>query len=808
VQGWLVLQAGSVSYGKATSYLPVIDLLKGYFGIEDRDEPRTAREKVTGKLLTLDRALEGELPALLSLLDMPTDDLQWSTLDPAQRRRRTLESVKRLLLRESQVQPLLVVFEDLHWIDSETQSILDELVESLPAARLLLLVNYRPEYQHAWATHTYYGQLLLNPLPAEGAEQLLTALLGSDAGLEPLTHKLIAQTEGNPFFLEESVRTLIETGAFTGERGAYQLARSLPAIQVPATVQDVIAARIDRLCAKDKTLLQTASVLGKDVPLVLLQAIAEIAGDELHAAIGRLRAAEFLYEVEFFPDIEYTFKHSLTHQVAYGSLLQDRRGGLHVRIVEAIERMYPDRLAEQVDRLAHHAFVGEDWAKAVTYLKQAGAKSLARSAHREAIRCFEEALRALIHIPESRETVEQAIDLRFDLRNALVPLVEWGRIEKYLQEAEALARKFNDQHRLAAVSGYMSGLHLTHGRATDVRRFVKEVEAIGASLRDIPLQVAGRYYHVWLGTLLGDYRGTERLCRTLINDLSGDLSRNHFGLVAYPAVVAHTFLARALAELGMFGEGHDHGQEAVRLAESLDHPFSLIWACLNLGHLESLRGEFSQAIMPVERAVALSNDWHIAYLTPIALATLGHVYAQSGRIEEGVSRLQQALADYASAEIGYQLSMSMVQLGEAHLLGGRVKEAWDIGTRAVALARECGERGHEAWAHYLLGEVVSHRDSPDLAAAEAHYDTSTALALELGMRPLIAHCSFSLGKLYRGVGDRRTAQHLTTAMNQFQEMDMRFWFGKAEAEMQALKVSGFPLALISSPAIDSAMPQP
>ena len=251
----------------------------------------------------------------------------------------------------------------------------------------------------------------------------------------------------------------------------------------------------------------------------------------------------------------------------------------------------------------------------------------------------------MTHLPETRETLEQAIDLRFDLRNALLPLVEWERIEGYLREAEALARKFNDQRRLASVSGYMSGLHLnTGGRASDVRAFAEEVEAIGASLHDVPLQVAGRYYRVWLGTLSGDYRETERLCRTLIDALPGDLSRKRLGLVAYPAVVARAFLARALAELGVFDEGRNHGQEAVRLAEALDHPFSLIWACLNLGRLEGLRGEFIQAIMPLERAVALSQEWDIAYLTPIALAALGHVYARSGRVEEGVSWLQQALA--------------------------------------------------------------------------------------------------------------------------------------------------------------------
>src|SRR5262249_41653713 len=328
----------------------------------------------------------------------------------------------------------------------------------------------------------------------------------------------------------------------------------------------------------------------------------------------------------------------------------DRRRALHVRIVETIERTYLDRGAEHVDRLAHHAFRGEAWAKAVTYLQQAGARALARSVHREAVRRFEEALTALAHLPETRETLEQAVDLRFDLRNALLPLVEWGRIEGYLREADVLARKLNDQRRLASVSGYMSGLHLnTGGRASDVRELAEEVEAIGAALSDVPLQVAGRYYHIWLGALSGDYRRTEHLCRTLIDALPGDLSHKRFGLVSYPAVVARAFLARALAELGVFDEGRDHGQEAVRLAEALDHPFSLIWACLNLGRLEGLRGEFIRAIILLERAVALSQEWNIAYLTPIALAALGHVYAWSGRVEEGVSRLQQSLAGYASA---------------------------------------------------------------------------------------------------------------------------------------------------------------
>jgi class 3 adenylate cyclase len=264
--GWLVLESGSVSYGKATSYLPVIDLLKAYCRIESRDDERAIREKVTGKLLTLDEGLRSALPALLALLDVPPGDSAWDTLDPAQRRRQTLDAVRRLLLRESQEQPLLLVFEDLHWIDSETQALLDGLVDSLPNARIMLLVNYRPEYRHDWGNRGYYTQLRIDPLAAESADELLAGLLGADPSLEPLKALLTERTEGNPLFLEESVRSLVETGALTGERGAYRLPVPLASIRVPATIQAVLAARIDRLPAEEKRLLQTAAVIGKDVP--------------------------------------------------------------------------------------------------------------------------------------------------------------------------------------------------------------------------------------------------------------------------------------------------------------------------------------------------------------------------------------------------------------------------------------------------------------------------------------------------------------------------------------------------------------
>jgi class 3 adenylate cyclase len=390
--GWLVLEGGTASYSRSTVFLPVIDLLRGYFQIEPRDEPRKIREKVTGKIFSLDRALEPGLPAFLTLLDVPVDDPQWQALDPPTRRQRTLNALKHLLLRESQVQPLGLALEDLHWIDSETQGLLDSLIESMPTASLLLLVNYRPEYQHAWGGKSYYTQLNIGPLPPASCEDLLSALLGADETLRSLKQSLIKQTQGNPFFLEESIRTLAETQVLVGERGAYRLDKPLAGIQVPATVQAILSARIDRLPPEEKRLLQAAAVIGVDVPFSLLEAIAEQPDEDLQRGLAHLQSAEFLYQTRLFPDVEYTFKHGLTYEVAYGSLLHERRRALHARIVEVIEALFSERLTEQVERLAHHAVRSEIWEKAVRYLSQAGARALDRSAHREAATYFEQAL--------------------------------------------------------------------------------------------------------------------------------------------------------------------------------------------------------------------------------------------------------------------------------------------------------------------------------------------------------------------------------------------------------------------------------
>lgn len=782
-QDWLILEASSVPYGKATSYLPVANLLKAYFKVNDRELHREIREKVTGKLLTLDRTLEPILPGLLALLDVPVEDAHWHALDPAQRRQRTLDAVKHLLLRESKQQPLLLVFEDLHWIDAETQALLDGLVESLPTARVLLLVNYRPEYHHDWGRKTYYSQLRLDALPPESAGELLNALLGDEPALDLLKQLLVKR--GNPFFIEESIRTLVETGALSGERGAYCLVRPIQAIEVPATVQVILAARIDRLPAEDKQLLQTASVIGKDVQFVVLQAAAESAEGAVERGLMHLQEAEFLYETRLFPDPEYTFKHALTHEVAYGTLLQDRRKILHIRIVGAIERFNSDRLIEHVERLAHHAVRGEMWERAVAYLRQAGAKALERSANREAVACFEQALVALGHLAESRERQEMAIDLRFDLRTSLFPLGEFERILGYLRETEILAKALDDQRRLGRLSVFMCHNLRETGHPTEAIEFGKRACAIAESLKDVSLQVTGNLYLGAACIWSGDYGRAESLLQHVPKLLISELSRERFGLAGFPAAMARGYLTWAFADRGKFGDGITSGQEGIRLSEALDHPYSLTFVCWVLGHLKTTKGDFGDAANLLERGLALSREWNLTFFAALNSGFLGYAYALSGRIDEAIPLLEHALSATESMGFGSYEPLFLVYLGEAYFLADRVDEALAYTERALSFVRARGQRGYEARALWLLGEVTARRNPA--GHINGHYHDSLALAEKLEMRPLVAHCHLGIGKLYRRTANVQGAkEHFMAATTMYREMDMSIALKRATAEMESL----------------------
>jgi class 3 adenylate cyclase/tetratricopeptide (TPR) repeat protein len=785
--GWLILESGAVSYGKSTPYLPVIELLKSYCQIQERDDPRVIRERVAGKLLMLDRALEPFLTPLLALLDVPAEDAVWDALDPPHRRQRTLDAVKCLLLRESQIQPLLLLFEDLHWIDSETQAVLDALLESLPTARVLLLVSYRPEYEHTWGRKTYYTQLRIDPLPPGSADVLLNALLGEARPLEPLKRVLIERTQGNPFYLEESVQSLVETGVLAGERGAFRLAKALQAWQIPATIQAVLAARIDRLPSGEKHLLQTASVIGKDVSFALLQAIADEPEDSLRQGLSRLQAAEFLYEASLFPDLEYTFKHALTHEVAYGSLLHERRRELHARIVAAIEQLYPDRLEEQTERLAHHALRGELWPQAVPYVRRAAQRAVGRNVFGQAAAYFEEGLQALAQLPASQEREELTVDFTLGLRYAVAPLGELDRMLTCSRRAMALAEALGDPGRLGLASNaLMNALNLSGDAVEAVSQGERSLALVETS-SDIALQISIRWTLAQALTSLGDFGRAITLLEQNMEALRGGGDTTYClrpGGHALAGVQTRTWLAVCLAELGEFDRALRVAEEGARVGLALDTAINRLGVSHGLARPGILRGDYAAAIPVLESGLAITRDMHIPMWFPTFAGDLGYAYALSGRLPEGLALLAEALSvGQRTSRLGHGFRLSL--LSETSVLAGRPGEAIAAAERGLEWSRARHERANETRNLHILAEATAQRDPPDLALADRLFREAAAEAEQLGMRPLVARCYLDLGRLARRMGQRQRGQeHLSTAAGMLRDMGMHLWLEQAEAEMK------------------------
>ena len=577
------------------------------------------------------------------------------------------------------------------------------------------------------------------------------------------------------------MRALAETGVLVGERGDYRLARATYDIQLPATVHAVLEARIGRLPLDDKTVLQTAAVIGKHVPFALLRAVADVPEELLSASLMRLRRSELLYETTLVPELEYAFKHAVSHDVCYAGIIHDRRRALHARTMEAIEQLCAERLAEQIDRLAYHALAGEVWDKAVRYCREAGAKAAGRSAYREAVTCFEQALAALTHLPETVQTIEQAIDLRLDLRNSLTPLGELPRIFDHLCKAEALADRIGDQRRIGWISAFLT-FHFW--LSSDLDRAVEaghRALAVAQAHSDFTLQVVTNL-RLGQAYLVGDYARARECFQRNIACLEGDLIRERFGEAGLPSVLSRVWLVQALTEQGEFAEGIVRGEEALRIAEMVDHPYSLVGACRGLGYLYLRKGDLKEAIDLLERSYRLCQAWDIPTWFFGIASFLGYAYVLSGRLADGLLSLERMIEQ--SIGMGHQRTHGcpVIFLSEAYRLANRVEDAIRLARQALDFARDHGGAPDQAWALRTLGQIASHRDPVDAEKAETCYRQALTLAETLGMRPLVADCHFGLGKLYGRTGKCHEArEHLVTAAAMYDEMDMQSWLEQAKA---------------------------
>ncbi len=762
-QGWLIIESGSVSYGKATPYLPVIDLLKAYFKIHDRDTQRDVREKVTGKLLTLDKAFEAVLPALLSLLDVAVEDQQWQNLDPLQRRHRTLEAVKRLLLRESQVQPLLLVFEDLHWIDSETQAVLDTLVESLPTARLLLLVNYRPEYQHSWGSKTYYSQLRIDPLPPESAGELLQALLGNDTSLKPLKPLLIERTDGNPFFLEESVRTLIETKVLTGERENYRLDKPIESTQVPATVQAVLAARIDRLPPEEKRLLQSASVIGKEFSFALLHAIAELPEEPIRHSLAHLQAAEFLFETNFFPNLEYTFKHALTHEVTYKSLLRSSRQNCHERIARTLEQRFPDFVETQPQLLAHHYTEACLGAQAIPYWQRGGEKASERAAHAEAISYFSKGLELLKAVPDTAECLQRKLSLYTLLGRTLKDVRGYGdpEVEQAYTRARELCRDMGEAPQLFSTLLGLSIYFVVRAELQTARELGQQLLDMAQRIQDSVLLVEAHYALGVTCFWMGEFDPARKLLEQGIKQYDANRHHSHIMLFGQDeGVVCLCRAALALWYLGYPDQALTRGTEALTLAQQLSHPASLAYILYWLAFLYHQRRDLQKTQEWTDASIELSTEQGFAYWPPLGMILQGWVLTEDRQVSEGIHRIRHGLAALQATGNQIQRAYSLGLLANAYKQLGQISEGLTVLDDALTAVDKTGGRWAEAELHLIKGELLMRQAASSTQQAEICFNQAFVVARGQSAKSLELRAAMSLSRLWQRQGKRKEARQL------------------------------------------------
>jgi tetratricopeptide (TPR) repeat protein len=514
----------------------------------------------------------------------------------------------------------------------------------------------------------------------------------------------------------------------------------------------------------------------------LLKELTGQSEEELRGCLADLVAAEFLYEAKLFPDLEYTFKHALTLKVANDSLPKDRRREIHAGVVRAIESIYSDRLGEQIERLAHHAYHGQIWPTALQYLREAGNKSIDRRANREAVELFQQALETLKHLPQDGHNLEQCIDVRFDIRNALQPLGDLRQILVFLHEAEALALRLNDQRRLGWVSAYMTEHFRMLGDPDSAAETGERALAIGRAIADQRMQVVtnipmGLLYHA-----VGDYRRAIEFFQWNVDRLERDSTHERFGLFGLPSVFSRVFLAYCYSELGEFAKANAVVEEAISIATAADHTFSQVYAYLGLGYLHIRKGDFERGIAVLERALELGQFSQIPVAFAYGASYLGYALVHAGRVTEGLALLERTTDEAISSRFVARHSLRLVYLSEAYLLAGRYDAAAATAQTALDLAQKHKERGHEAYALRVMGEVERLHDP---AAAATYYRDALQISNALSMRPLEAQCHWGLARLLRETeGPERSVEHIALAKALFRDMEMTSYLRQLDADFQ------------------------
>ena len=774
-RGCLVLETFSVSHGKAFAYLPLIELLRNYFQITAQDDERRCREMVAGRVLMLERSFEDLLPYVLYLLGVSEADSCVANMDARIRRDRTFEAIKRLLVRESLDQPLQLLFEDLQWLDGETEAFLSFLVDRVASTRILLLVNFRPEYRPAWAHKGNYMQMRLDPLGPAEAQDLLSVLLGDEPGLISLKRRILDKTEGNPFFTEEVVQTLAEQGVLLGEPGHYRVAETPAALQIPTTVQGVLAARMDRLPAAEKMLLQHLAIVGNEFPWSLVRQVVSQPEDELRRLLSRLEASEFIYERPAFPEVEYTFKHALTQEVAANSLLSEQRSVLHERTAQAIEALYAGRLNEYCSELAHHYSLSSNAQKAVEYLHRAGQQAMQRSASAEAIRHFRTALDLLKRLPDTLERARFELALQIALGPALMAARGYASAEvgATYTRALALCEQVGESSQLVPAQLGLRTYYALRAEYATARELGERVLRVACDAQDTDLMVEA---HSALGSsrfFQGEF-AAARLHQEALGTLY-DPQRHHAHAFVYgidPGIRGMSISAWTLWYQGYPDQAGELSERALLLAHKMAHPFTLAFTLVAAAMLRQFRQEPKQVREYAEAVITLSTEQGFPHYLAWGTIMRGWALAVQGQTAEGGTLITQGLVAYQATGAELSRSYFLALLATVCRDSGQTQVGLRALTDALAMVDRTGEHFHEAELHRLMGEMrLGGEDvlAPESAEqqAQACFQKAIELAIDQGAKLPELRATLSLARLWQMQGKVPAAKKKLTGIYGF-----------------------------------------
>jgi class 3 adenylate cyclase/tetratricopeptide (TPR) repeat protein len=785
---FIYFEGRCIHFGGAMAYLPILDILRSYFEIKEGEQEFLIKKKMAEKIFQLDKNLKAVLPPFQELLSLKVEDEAYLKLEPKQRRERIFEGLRNLFIRESQNRPLVLAIEDLHWIDKTSEEFLDYLIGWLANARILLILLHRAEYTHRWGSKSYFNRIGLDQLSLKSSAELVEAILERGEVAPELKELILNRASGNPLFMEELTYTLLENGSIQRKDNQYVLTQKPSNIQIPDTIQGIIAARMDRLEENLKKIMQVAAVIGREFGFRILQAISGMR-EELKTYLLNLQSLEFIYEKSLFPELEYIFKHALTQEVAYNSLLLKRRKEIHEKIGKAIEELFANRSEEFYEMLAYHYSRSDSLEKAFQYLRFSAGKATRNNSLWEALRFYKESLGILKQIPETNPIKKERLAVILLMAPILRNLGFPEDPTEILQDGERLCKEIEDKRSMALIYSYTGMYYTFKGNLTLGRSYMEQSlsEAEKASDLNIlgPLAYGLFANYILEGNYIRIADNAPRIIR-LVEETHRELE--DFGLPANLYAALQCQCGFSLMALGKIEMGENLCKKAIFFACEVGHLFSIGVAEMFYGISAAWIGRGEKAVEYLQRSIENFEKSQGTLFLPAMWSKMGLAYYLSGNIPKALEYLEKGLKMQVASGLPFWLSFSHVGLSIVHLELNDLTKALSHAEEAINCARKNKERHWEALSLLQLGMVGWKSQKIKIDEAEQDIRQGIRLVNELGMKPFEMVGYLYLGELFTYANEREKAlEILERAEKAFQEMGMDYWLARTQKILSKLQ---------------------